>query len=314
LAEFLPNIYPYSPSVMFLHQTMMTMFLPTRGTFCAQPNAFYWVTHLFDVWSWCSIARTFDLNMLEICSRLAKDQYGRIAPACFQPLHRRHVLDVGMRWMELPIGSGLSRTANGGLNVGSKNTLSSGWVPASATIKHYSDAMEQNALFGKKSSHLGRFLANFIVFNISPADCDNDNSMLAMLESMLRAVESFFHPSNSGRWAYRLTSFVQSIASALHRRLQDEKRMETGHIPDHEAYGQDWRLTQPICRRIADALLAPLLLAMFSKDNNVVNSSHSALLHLAWIDPELILPKLLDRIYPSLETLTEVRDCFQNWF
>lgn len=45
---------------------------------------------------------------------------------------------------------------------------------------------------------------------------------------------------------------------------------------------------------------------MFSKDGNCVHLAQSALKHLSWVEPELILPKLLNHIYQSLETLTEV--------
>lgn len=53
-------------------------------------------------------------------------------------------------------------------------------------------------------------------------------------------------------------------------------------------------------------LLKPLvLMSMFSKDNSSVVSTHSTIKNLAWIAPDLILPPLLERIYPSLESLTE---------
>ena len=53
-------------------------------------------------------------------------------------------------------------------------------------------------------------------------------------------------------------------------------------------------------------LLRPLaLMSMFSKDNTCIVATHATLKNLAWIAPDLILPPLLDRIYPALESLTE---------
>ncbi|CAG8768054.1 5872_t:CDS:2, partial [Cetraspora pellucida] len=46
-------------------------------------------------------------------------------------------------------------------------------------------------------------------------------------------------------------------------------------------------------------------LSMFGKDPLSVGSSQAALKYLAWLEPSLIFPGLLGRVYPSLETLTE---------
>jgi proteasome activator subunit 4 len=46
-------------------------------------------------------------------------------------------------------------------------------------------------------------------------------------------------------------------------------------------------------------------MALFGKDGRAVTNVCSALNQLAWIEPDLVLPELLERVYPSLESLTE---------
>lgn len=67
----------------------------------------------------------------------------------------------------------------------------------------------------------------------------------------------------------------------------------------------DHRLTMEENTRFVNFLKPLVLMSMFSKDNTSVVTTHATLKNLAWIAPDLILPPLLDRIYPSLESLTE---------
>lgn len=48
-----------------------------------------------------------------------------------------------------------------------------------------------------------------------------------------------------------------------------------------------------------------VFLSLFGKDQYSVSASQSALKSLVWLEPDLVFPGLLERIYPSLETLTE---------
>jgi proteasome activator subunit 4 len=53
-------------------------------------------------------------------------------------------------------------------------------------------------------------------------------------------------------------------------------------------------------------VIRPLVyMAMFGKDTVAVMSIQSALKNLSWIEPSLVVPGLLDRVYPSLESLSE---------
>jgi len=44
---------------------------------------------------------------------------------------------------------------------------------------------------------------------------------------------------------------------------------------------------------------------MFSKDQRALSQNNTTLRSLAWITPKLIIPGVLERAYPSLESLTE---------
>lgn len=65
------------------------------------------------------------------------------------------------------------------------------------------------------------------------------------------------------------------------------------------------RLTPELCDNFVDIIKGVAFLSMFSKDQRAVAQTHMALRYLAWISPKLILPGVLERAYPSLESLTE---------
>lgn len=81
-------------------------------------------------------------------------------------------------------------------------------------------------------------------------------------------------------------------------RLNEEKEPHCYVLDDH-------RLDIKLCERFVRAMKPVVFLAQFSKSQNMVTSAAWAMRHLAYICPELILPPLIERVFPALETLTE---------
>ncbi|KAG1458041.1 hypothetical protein G6F56_006483 [Rhizopus delemar] len=115
---------------------------------------------------------------------------------------------------------------------------------------------------------------------------------------MIQATELYFHPSNHGSWAYMLTQFVRHLCHEFLKRWREEQE-EDCETP------QDRRLTVEIRREFVSVLRPVLYLSMFGKDQFILSASLASLRYLAWLEPSLIFPGLLERVYPSLETLTE---------
>ncbi|KAF9423952.1 hypothetical protein BGZ94_008121 [Podila epigama] len=68
---------------------------------------------------------------------------------------------------------------------------------------------------------------------------------------------------------------------------------------------QELRLTQALNDSFVETIKGVTFLTMFSKDQRAVAQTHMTLRYLAWISPKKIIPGVLERAYPSLESLTE---------
>lgn len=121
---------------------------------------------------------------------------------------------------------------------------------------------------------------------------------LDSLYKFMQATETFFHPSNYGEWSMCLNRFTQNLASEFLRRYIDEQK------PECKTPVQ-WRLTAAIKKEFALTLRTVSLLSMYSKDPLTNNAAHSTMKVLAYLEPDLIIPSLLERAEPALETVLE---------
>ena len=120
------------------------------------------------------------------------------------------------------------------------------------------------------------------------------------LNQLLEATETFFHPSNLGKWSTQLFQFIQSIAAKFVSRVNRE-RYKT----------QKWEPEIPDAYLITDAnieefvkMLKPVtLLALYSKLGAITSSK--VLQFLAHLRSDLVMPDLLEKTYIALGTLTE---------
>jgi proteasome activator subunit 4 len=72
---------------------------------------------------------------------------------------------------------------------------------------------------------------------------------------------------------------------------------------------QNRRLTRQMKRELVKCLRTVALLAMFSQESGTITNVQSCLKSMCLMEPDLILPPILDRAIPSLEALVEVCRC-----
>ncbi|KAJ3037851.1 hypothetical protein HDV00_001266 [Rhizophlyctis rosea] len=240
---------------------------------------------MFSLWSMVAHTPSYDGLFIELFSSLAEKQVGAPENVQWSESQIRHMFSVGLRSFELPVGgTGDSRGPGGGMRMGTGNT--------------FLDLLDA----GRKNKTIEAF-AKFIVYTIYPPSVANGglsypSRSMEHLATMIRSIESYFHPSNSGRWTYQLARFIQVLSSEFLRRLRKEEQ------PDCKTPG-NLRITRAQSEEFVLTIRGVALSAMFGKDQIAVLSIHGALKCLAWIQPKLIIPALLERIYPALETLTE---------
>ncbi|CAJ0962986.1 unnamed protein product [Ranitomeya imitator] len=120
------------------------------------------------------------------------------------------------------------------------------------------------------------------------------------LAGLFNSIASFYHPSNNGRWLSKLMKLLQRLPCCVVRRLHRERYKKPSWltpVPDsHKLSDQD-------VTDFVQSVMQPVLLAMFSKTGSL--EAAQALQNLALMRPELVIPPVLERTYPALETLTE---------
>uniref|UniRef100_A0A667ZTN8 Proteasome activator subunit 4 n=1 Tax=Myripristis murdjan TaxID=586833 RepID=A0A667ZTN8_9TELE len=122
----------------------------------------------------------------------------------------------------------------------------------------------------------------------------------AQLSGLFNSITSFFHPSNHGRWLMKLMKLVQRLPASVVRRLHRERyRKPTWLTPIPDSH----KLTEQDVTDFVQSMMQPVLLAMFSKTGSL--DAAQALQNLALMRPELVIPPVLEKTYPAMETLTE---------
>ncbi|KAF9648519.1 ARM repeat-containing protein [Thelephora ganbajun] len=232
----------------------------------------------------------------------------------FGDLSEEHKTGSAVKWKDVGIWTDAEWTVLVGKALGSMN------VPVGAT-KGSSTTASQADLLGeklasriKKNVNRYRSLARLFVYSMA-VDSPTRNDMtetpgssqpgylagskaLDSLDKLFTSTESFFHPSNSGPWSMFLTTFLQAVASEFCKRWKDEE------LPGCETPPM-YRLTPAIKRSFVISVRTPALLSMFSKDPISMAFAQGALKSIALLEPNLVMPDIIERAYSGLEVVNE---------
>jgi proteasome activator subunit 4 len=215
---------------------------------------------------------------MDLIEKVAKGQLGHYR---FTEDQIKFAFGVGLRSLSLPIAAGKSPT----FSLMNRNLLK---FPLSSFKKLLSRKPDKGVIF-----------AGFIVNTIYPASLDPENrGSLNMLIDLIQSIESFFHPSNFGRWTHSLLKFIENLSYSVLNRWLNEQR---GLVD----YGEEYFLSKDEISAFVQTIVNVSYLSMFGKDPRLIGYVHTTFKYLAWLDPNAVFPGLLERIYPSLQTLTE---------
>ncbi|KAM6951408.1 proteasome activator complex subunit 4B [Aplochiton taeniatus] len=120
------------------------------------------------------------------------------------------------------------------------------------------------------------------------------------LACLFSSIACFYHPSNHGRWQFRLMQLLQRLPASVVRRVNRERHAPPCWITP---VPQVNRLTDSDLRDFSLSLRGAALLAMFSKTGSM--DAAYALQNLALLTPDLTIPPVLEKTYAAMETLTE---------
>ncbi|XP_014668208.1 PREDICTED: proteasome activator complex subunit 4-like [Priapulus caudatus] len=123
---------------------------------------------------------------------------------------------------------------------------------------------------------------------------------VSYIHKMFQAMESYFHPSNTGRWILKLQRLMAKLTAGLVRRLNEERHQKRSWVP---AIPAGHCLGEAEITEFVEAVKPVVMLSMFSKAGS--GDCAGSLQNLSTVRPELVIPPLLEQLYPSLTTLTE---------
>lgn len=285
LEELLPYFSTSFAESAFVVSGLINLLFPTTAASPGSPGlpSQHYLPTFFHLWSLVNRSKVFDTTFLDLLSRLARDnlkaphvpfsEYG----ICTKD-QSSLIFTAILRLLEIPVGQATSP-----------------YSPTVDLIAGLGMLIERDPKKHPVAHHISRW----IVMSLSPACLDKPDSILANLEGLVQAVETFFHPSNQGGWTKGLFQLVYYLADFFVMRWNKEKSGEM-EVPEER------KLNDELKRRFVLCLQDVVFMGIYAKSGTAMNFALSTLQQLAFLEPDLILPGALQRIYPSMQGLVEV--------
>ena len=287
IEEFLPffsmSFSEHGFIVLGLFNLMLPTASPPAGDERLQPQ--YYLPTFFHLWSMLNRSMMADMRFLDLFSRMARDCLGAeqvpLGPCgLFTEEQASLIFTAILRLLEIPVGQATS-PYSATVDLGGANSAILDRDPRKHPVSHG--------------------IARWVVMSIIPHEkkSSEDRSILQQLEALIQGIETFFHPSNSGSWTKPLAQLVYYLADFFVMRWNREQSGEYD-VP------ADRKLDNATKRRFVLALREVIFMGIYAKSGTAMNYSLSALQSLAYLEPNLIIPGALQRIYPAMQGLVEV--------
>lgn len=136
-----------------------------------------------------------------------------------------------------------------------------------------------------------------IIFSIDGEKGLQKDGILDYIETLLNAIKSYVHPSNSGEWSRPISKFILSIIYQFHKRYNME-RQPNGAL---HLLREEHKITDEVRDRFVKSLLPVVRTGLQSKRNSAAEDYIASLGLLAYLNADLTLGYILLDIYESLE-------------
>lgn len=136
-----------------------------------------------------------------------------------------------------------------------------------------------------------------IIFSLNGSKALEKDGILDQLETLLNAIKSYVHPSNSGDWSRLISKFVFSMVYQFHKRYNME-RQPLGLLAQLDA---QMKLSDEVRDRFVRMFLPVVRTGLQSKRNGAIEDYMATLGALAYLNSDLTLGYVLLDIYESLE-------------
>ena len=275
--EMRPFLCAQHTASLLKGQVLLTLLLP-RG----KSSDLLIVREIMEMWEWVVAYADWDLHWMVFLASLSRHTYRMLGGQWeeFVPQIFSHVLHI----IDLPVGASKIHIYG--------NMESSVASPEGGPF--FSLASFANTTGGRtKVLQLVHKAAKLIVYLQRPGG----GVAFTMLTRLIKAVESYLHPSNNGYWTYRISQLLASLCEYTLERVRSECA-----LPD----GDPCKLTPADINNVAELILPLALQGLYSKSGTATLHSCMVLRHLGFLAPNIALPPLMVRGYQALTTLTEV--------
>lgn len=154
-----------------------------------------------------------------------------------------------------------------------------------------------NDKFASLSTKFFHGFSSCIAFSLSAHSHSHTDAIMDLLDTLLNAIKSYVHPSNSGDWSRPISRLVLSLVYQVHKRYNMERQPSgTLHsLPDAI------KLSDELVARFVHSMLPIVRTGLQSKRNSAAEDYLSALSLLCHLNPPMALGYILPDIYESLE-------------
>lgn len=277
-AELRPNLYP-SDVMFFRAQALLCLFLPAN----APDQVHLWLDDIIHTLDLVDRSIAANSSVFQLLARTARSTIGIVNWTPYLPkLFSRflQILDLNIEGGNpVPVTRSFPYEVQF-LVAGDKSSIAESM--GKIIIHTYHSPLDKNAtLPAPLSSSLAK-----------------DESSLAglLLSHFLSTVETYFHPSNSGWWSDILSLMLQSLCKQYSKRKFKETHKEVTYSKASFLKSDE---------NFISLILPVLMQTLHSKNRGVVMGTVSSLKHAAYTFPDVVLPRLLEEVYPALTTVTE---------
>lgn len=151
--------------------------------------------------------------------------------------------------------------------------------------------------FGSLKTKFFHGFSSVMIFSLNGASALESGGIMDQIETLLNAIESYVHPSNTGEWSRSIGKFIVSLTYQFHKRFNME-REEYGPLAK---LPEQFKISDALVKRFVRVMLPLVRTGLQSKRNSAIEQYLNSLTLLAHMDTEQTLSHVLLDIYESLE-------------
>lgn len=160
------------------------------------------------------------------------------------------------------------------------------------TPKYYNFSNDSLSIFAKEIQKIYKlpfFTSKLIIYILH-----KKSNTMNLLKKLLNSIEFYYHPSNSGNYSSGLIVWLSGLSKNFAKRFKIEKKSYLNEIS----------------KEFVEMVLPIADVSLFSKMIPLGFQASQCFKHLSYLHPEIVFPKVYERMMYALQTLTETHQTY----